>query len=173
MRKRGIKWFFTNYSWNIVQTLIHKFWVMYYIIKFCAKLVWRGVVHDLSKFGNKESLLFADVIFDLKRLTYGTPEYKESLDKIRPCIDHHYSVNSHHPEYYAGGFSMMSALDRIEMAADWCAAVRRHKNGDIGKSIEFNQQRFKYSEDDKAWIAGLVQSMSGIKRLSPKPDEKV
>ncbi len=159
--KRGFKWFFTNYLWNFTQTTLHKFWVMFYLSKFCAKLLWRGTVHDLSKYSNAESLYFSDVIFDLKKLTYGTPEYKVALDKIRPCLTHHYANNSHHPEFYKDGFAAMSALDKVEMIADWCAAVRRHKDGDINKSVEVNQTRFKYTDDDKTWLASLAKSMKG------------
>lgn len=159
MKQRGIKWFFRNYIWNAIQTTIHKFWVFYYLCKFCIKLLWRGVIHDFSKYGNAESLYFSDVIFDLKKLTYGTPEYKEALDKIRPCLDHHYKVNSHHPEFHEKGFEEMSALDRVEMIADWCAAVRRHKNGDIVKSVAINQERFDYTNADKKWLTELARAM--------------
>ena len=121
--KRGINWFFTNYTWNFIQTSIHKYWVMHYLFKYCIKtrdkrffdLLRRGLVHDFSKLGNKESLFFADEIFNLKNLTYGTPEYKAALDKIKPCLDHHYAHNRHHPEYHPHGYKDMLISDKIEM----------------------------------------------------------
>lgn len=169
---RGIKWFCTNYTWNFIQTTVHKMWVMYYIGKFVkfAKcfdddfrwaLIRRGVVHDLSKYSNAEAVYFADEIFNLKKIPYGTPEYKTSLEKIRPCLNHHYKHNSHHPEFHANGFAGMSQLDKIELVADWCASSRRQKNGDVYKSIEMNQQRFGYSSEDAAWIASVADVMKG------------
>lgn len=169
--KRGIKWLMVNYPWNAIQTTIHKFWVLYYIVKLCRKtkwrwaLVWRGIKHDLSKYGNAEALFFADEIFNLKKLTYGTPEYKTALDKIRPCLDHHYKTNSHHPEYYPNGYAGMSHMDKLEMLCDWCAAVRRHKDGSILKSIQKNQERFKYTDEDAAWLTSLAELLVKPRKL--------
>lgn len=167
--KRGIKWLLVNYPWNAIQTTVHKLWVMWYILKFSYNrklfwgLIWRGIVHDFSKYSHAEALFFADEIFNLKKLVYGTPEYKESLNKIRPCIEHHYKVNSHHPEHYPNGYADMSHLDKIEMICDWCAACRRHKDkdGNIFKSIDLNQKRFGYSQEDKKWLISMAELLKG------------
>ena len=39
----------------------------------------------------------------------------------------------------------MTLFDLLEMLCDWVAAVRRHDNGDINKSLEINQKRFNIS----------------------------
>ena len=38
-------------------------------------------------------------------------------------------------------------IDVIEMFCDWKASVLRHKDGDIMKSININQKRFKFSDE--------------------------
>lgn len=82
---------------------------------------------------------------NLRGLTYGSPEYKAELDKMRPTIDLHYKRNSHHPEHYANGIDGMCLLDLVEMLCDWRAATQRHADGDLRKSLVINQERFKMS----------------------------
>lgn len=40
----------------------------------------------------------------------------------------------------------MSLLDVLEMFCDWCAATKRHNDGNILKSIAHNQKRFGYPD---------------------------
>ena len=69
------------------------------------------------------------------------------LKAMQPALDHHYGGNSHHPEYYENGISDMSLFDLAEMLMDWKAAVERHNDGDILKSLEINIKRFNISPD--------------------------
>lgn len=98
------------------------------------KLNVRGSLHDASKLGIYEKPIFDEVTPQLKGLTYGSDEYKESLKKLGPALDHHYEKNSHHPEHYKGitvydGIQGMSLFDLLEMLADWKAAGERHADG--------------------------------------------
>lgn len=66
----------------------------------CVEIIERrAAVHDASKLGPEEKPFFDDAQ-ELKSLTYGSPEYKAALLKLKPALDHHYKVNSHHPEHY-------------------------------------------------------------------------
>ena len=94
------------------------------------------------------------------KIEYNSPEYKECMAGLKPAIEHHYQVNSHHPEHYPDGFAGMSLLDRIEMYCDWKAAVKRNKNGDLNKSIEINAKRFNIPPE---WVEAF--------RLQMKEDE--
>jgi hypothetical protein len=38
----------------------------------------------------------------------------------------------------------------VEMLCDWLAATKRHADGDIRKSIAFNQKRFGYTDELKS-----------------------
>lgn len=156
-----------GYIFHYLATTKHKCWVMIYTLKYCWncefnwQLIKRGWLHDLSKYSFAESQGFAKVIFKLKKLTYGSVEYKKCLDVINPSVQHHYKTNRHHPEYHKNSFSDMSELDKIEMVIDWVAAVRRHKDGSIFQSIEINQKRFGYSEKEKTKFEIIAMLITG------------
>jgi len=123
------------------------------------KLSDRGTDHDRSKLQSPEKEIFDEWTPKLKGTTYGSPEYAEMLKKIKPATDHHYSVNSHHPEHFEDGIRGMSLLDIIEMLVDWKAATLRHADGDIMKSIEINQGRFGYSDELKQIFINTIKEM--------------
>jgi len=114
-----------------------------------VELEERGRVHDLSKLQSPELEIFTEYTPKLAGSTYGSDEYKENLKGMQGALKHHYENNSHHPEHYENGIRGMNLLDIIEMFCDWHAAVKRHNDGDISKSIEYNQHRFGYSDDLK------------------------
>lgn len=130
--------------------ILHKAQVMRFLLKVCWQLIWRGIVHDFSKFGSKEAPLFAETVSELKGLTYGSDEYFDCLERMKPAIEAHYEANSHHPEHFDGTLREMSLLDIIEMLCDWKAATLRHDDGDIHRSVEQNAERFQYDDDMKA-----------------------
>ncbi len=102
----------------------------------------RAVHHDASKFSPEEFELFAESTPRLKGLTYGSPEYKASLETLRPAIEHHNANNTHHPEFYRCGVNDMTLLDLVEMLCDWKAATERHADGSLSRSLEINAKRF-------------------------------
>lgn len=140
------------------------------------ELAKRAILHDQSKLEEPEKSGFDEVTGALRGLTYGSPEYKAQLERLKPVLDHHYAHNSHHPEYYGKWIciicfeefsrdyngncnkcgnghlvfepriSGMSLLDLVEMFCDWKAATERHADGSILKSIQVNKERFKISE---------------------------
>jgi len=134
---------------NFWETTKHKLWVLWYIFSTCCVLMKRAFLHDLSKYGKHEEPYFRKYVHRLKDVEYGTGHYQSLLSAIKPALEHHYENNSHHPEYHENGFDDMSLLDQIELLCDWKAATRRHKNGSLKNSIEFNSKRFGYSEKTK------------------------
>lgn len=122
----------------------HKLWVLWNIIVFGAKLFWRGLIHDLSKYGAAEAPLFAKMTPLLKTTEFGTKAYDDLLKELRSALTHHYQHNSHHPEAHVLGMAGFDLLDLIEMWADWSASVRRHETGNILASVFKNQARFQY-----------------------------
>lgn len=111
----------------------------------CDILKERGKNHDKSKLEDFEKPYFDENTENLAKEVYGSEEYKKSLEKLKPALEHHYKVNSHHPEHYENGIDGMNIYDIIEMWADWNAAVKRNKDGDIRKSLEINSRRFNLS----------------------------
>ncbi len=150
----------TKYIYSQFETLKHKFWVFYYVNKLCLLLYKRAILHDLSKLQEPEASAFANAV-RLDNIEFGTPEYKASTEKLKPCLQHHYSCNSHHFQHYPNKFRDMTTIDRLEMVADWTASSRRTKNGDIYKSIDIQQSRAGFTNADKQWIKSLVDFMKG------------
>jgi hypothetical protein len=136
----------------------------------------RALIHDQSKLESPEIELFTEYTPKLKNTTYGSDEYKGFLEGLREALKHHYQKNSHHPEHYKkyvcngcfkefkkmpsrcdvcmysqfqeeADIKQMDLLDIVEMFCDWKAATLRHDDGDIYKSIDINQKRFRYSDD--------------------------
>lgn len=146
-----------NHYWEVTK---HKAWVFWYCIKFCSRLILRCFMHDFSKYGDVEAAGFIDVTESLIGLTYGSKEYNDNLKLLAPTLKHHYAANSHHPEHYPLGFYNMKALDRLEMIFDWMASVKRNKGGDIIKSLDINQDRFKYTNEDKDWLRKITEDVN-------------
>lgn len=107
-----------------------------------GKIALISISHDRSKLEPEEKPFYDTYTPLLKGLSYGTPEYFENLKRMKPALDHHYSVSRHHPEFHEKGVSGMNLLDVLEMFVDWLAATKRHDDGDIYKSIEINAKRF-------------------------------
>ena len=110
------------------------------------ELLNRGSLHDQSKLESPEAETFEEYTPKLKKMTYGSNEYKKALKEMTPCLEHHYANNRHHPEHFNNDVSKMNIIDIIEMLCDWKAATLRHNDGDIYKSIQINKERFNLSE---------------------------
>jgi hypothetical protein len=160
--------FIAGFFYTQWETSLHRFRVQLNIVNLIDaidppnkwKLYFRGWKHDWSKYRWSEASYFAKTIFDLKHSVYGSEEYKEMLASIQPAIKVHYERNSHHPEHHKNGVQDMTELDKLEMICDWSAAVRRHKDGDIFKSIEINQTRFGYDDKTKEWLISMAKLIS-------------
>jgi hypothetical protein len=159
----------SKYIYNQIQTTIHKGWVAWYLLKFCVKLIWRALTHDLSKYSNVEAIPLSEVIDENRNNTYGSDAYNKCLDKLSCCLAHHYAINSHHPQHYLNGFADMTIMDRIEMCADWLASIKRHKDGCINQSVTVSQERFGLSNADREWLEIILEAMSSKIRRQPSP----
>lgn len=129
----------------LYETLKHIRRVQEILSLFAKDLIDRGNIHDSSKLVEPELSIFAENTNKLSKLTYGSPEYNESLKDLGPALEHHYANNSHHPEYHKNGIDDMTLMDVNEMFADWKAASERQNGGNILKSIEINGKRFNMS----------------------------
>ena len=124
-----------------------------------SKLLRRGEEHDQSKLESPEVEIFSEHTDNLKHMTFGSKEYFECLEKMKPALEHHYARNSHHPEHKKNGIKDMSLLDVLEMLCDWKAASERHSNGDIIESIDINAKRFNISEDLVSILKNTVKEI--------------
>ncbi len=124
------------------QTTQHMDLVFLLCLHMMSEIKVRAYTHDASKFGQAEWPHFERETPLLKTLTYGGDEYKESLARLKPALDHHYANNRHHPEHFENGVAGMTLVDLVEMFCDWIAASQRSKGGDPIKGIEISAKRF-------------------------------
>ena len=128
-----------------------------YIRFFTDKLTTRGVEHDKSKLEPFEAKLFAEHTENLKNLEFGSKEYEQSLEELKPALEHHYTINDHHPQFFGNDVSKMDLLAILEMLADWKASCERTKDGDIIQSIEINAKRFNIDDQLKSILINTVK----------------
>jgi hypothetical protein len=147
--------------------------VRHYLWEFTNELDKRSREHDASKLQSPEKEAFDEVTPQLRGLTYGSDEYKAATAKLGDALKHHYAVNSHHPEHHANGIDGMTLVDVVEMFCDWKAASERHADGDFGRSIQINRERFAMSdqlaaifENTREWIESdpTVDPIANIRR---------
>ena len=124
-----------------------------------ARLHGRATWHDHSKLEEPEKSGFDVLTFKLAELTYGSDEYRAALVESKPTIDHHYAVNTHHPEHWPNGVNDMSLLDIVEMLCDWKAASERTKQGSIAASLTHNKQRFGLSDQLASILENTVREL--------------
>lgn len=129
-----------------VETQKHIELVRKFIRLFTDKLTTRGVDHDRLKLKSPEVEIFTEFTPKLAETTYGSDEYKEFLEQMKPALEHHYANYRHHPEHFVDGVNDMNLIDLVEMICDWKASTLRHNDGNLLKSIEINAQRFGMSE---------------------------
>lgn len=125
-----------------------------------SDIAHRKLVHDRSKLEEPEKSGF-DRATNLKGLTFGSDEYNAQLADMQDILDHHYHHpdNRHHPQHFEMGLEGMNLIDMLEMVADWVAAVKRHADGNIWDSLEYNRQRFDMNEQTYIMIANTIVYM--------------
>jgi hypothetical protein len=131
-------------STDDIRTHIRNVWGRIEQIK--GRIQERQAAHDMSKLQEPEKSLYDEFTPLLRDLTYGSEEYKETLKAMGPALQHHYEVNSHHPEHFDNGINGMTLVDLVEMLADWKAAGMRHADGNMQQSLEVNRKRFAISD---------------------------
>lgn len=135
------------------ETRKHQQDVSRFLTSFAQMILDRAVIHDASKLESPEREIFIEFTPKLKATTYGSEEYKSYLKEMKVALDHHYAKNKHHPEFNdINGYTFqtgnncainaMDLVDIVEMLCDWMAAIKRHADGSIGKSIDLNEKRF-------------------------------
>ncbi len=137
------------------ETWQHVYRVRYFVKRALANLERRMMAHDASKFEEPELAAFDKATPDLARFEYGSEEYRESLRKLKPALEHHYAHNDHHPEHFENGVRGMSLMALLEMLCDWRAASERVKQRTddpekvktFESGLAYNQERFGYSDE--------------------------
>ncbi len=140
-------------------TIAHILRVRKLIEEVRLQLLLRGQEHDKSKLQEPEKPMFDKETPLLKTLKYGTPEYQDSLDRLKPALDHHYATYRHHPEHFPDGVNDMNLIDLMEMFVDWMAASERTKEGNKLSSVRIGAGRFKLSDQLAIIMENTVREM--------------
>jgi len=135
--------------------------VGFYLGKVKDLLTKRAILHDSSKLISPEKECFDEITPLLEGLTYGSEEYKATLERMKPAIKHHYENNCHHPEFFDNGINGLNLIDLIEMICDWKAASERHADGNIYKSLMINKERFGISDQLLQILRNTVDDLFG------------
>ena len=122
----------------------------------------RAIVHDRSKLEALEFDSFVKTRPQFKKVDYGTKEYQECVNLIKPAIDHHYKNNRHHTAFHKNGFADMNLLDILEMLADWKAASRRSPNLTFKDSLPRAFNKYKIPENMQRHILNTLQYLKWI-----------
>jgi hypothetical protein len=133
--------------------------VRHYLTLSINELLTRAIEHDASKLVDPEVTTFDEYTPKLKATTFGSDEYKANLQGMGEALDHHYAHNRHHPQYHTEGIDGMNLFDLLEMICDWLAAVKRHDDGDIRRSIAINGDRFHISDQLRSILHNTVDSL--------------
>lgn len=108
--------------------------------KLCRMIKTSAAKHDASKFHRPEICHFTQVEYE----PYGTDAYFDTLERLKPALDHHYMVNPHHPQHYENGVNGMNLIDVIEMFCDWLSM--QDSSEEFEKSLKISQERFGIDE---------------------------
>jgi hypothetical protein len=127
-----------------------------------GRLKQRGLSHDRTKFQNPEFDAFVSVRDEFKKAKYGSPEYKECVDLIKPAVDHHYQNNRHHAEYHKNGIKDMTLIDIIELIADWKAANRRNPNANFADTLPKSYEKTGMDEQLRKIITNTMKDLGWI-----------
>jgi len=133
-----------------------------------SNLEGRGIVHDLSKLTEIEFDAFVSTRPEFEKANFGTPEYQECVDAIRPAIDHHHFNNRHHTQFFTNGFADMNLLDILEMLADWQAASRRSPNLTFKDSLPRAFKQYSIPENMQKHILSTLTDLGWIGEKNDK-----
>lgn len=146
----------------LADTIVHISEVQENLFQMRAILEARGIAHDRTKFLAIEFDAFVKARPRFKEADYGSPEYQECVNMIRPSIDHHHANNRHHIAFYKNGFSDMNLFDILEMLADWKAASRRNSGLSFVDSLPRAFERYSIPKNMQKHIMATLKSLKWI-----------
>jgi membrane-associated HD superfamily phosphohydrolase len=120
------------------------------------ELMRRQFTHDRSKLTTPEVSTFTEYTPKLAGSTYGSEEYKQFLQGMKPALDHHYSKNRHHPEFHAKGSSkkvsqMFAQIEKLE---------RLIGSGLDDSVVEVLKEQIKFLQDEIKVSTSRVSNMN-------------
>lgn len=138
--------------------MVHKWYVL--CEAWTLDILWRGIVHDWSKFTPSEWLPRVRALrLNTLRADDGYFDLRKADDELTLCWLRHYHRNSHHWQHYVAYLDngtvrplAMADADRREMLADWRAVSRRPDRQDMVPWYEQNKDHFLLHPDTRIWL---------------------
>ena len=146
----------------LCDTILHVTEVQENLEVISSDLRRRGFAHDRTKFQEMEFDAFVSTRDKFKKANYGSREYKECTDVIKPAIVHHYENNRHHTGFHKNGINDMNLMDLCEMIADWKAAERRSPDKKLGDTLEYAFRKYEINDQLGKIIINTLKSLNWI-----------
>lgn len=150
-----------KYFAYIKYVIRHKWFVLLECIKY--GIIWRGIVHDLSKLLPSELIPYANYFRDdIKKGRDDTGYYQAGFTGNDP-FDFawllHQKRNKHHWQWWVlplddGGFKMLEIPEtyRKEMLCDWRGAGKAQGTPDTKKWYMTNKDKMMLGEETRKWL---------------------
>lgn len=131
------------------------------VTEYADDLQERARTHDASKFGPEERIPYIWLTEFHRCRRAGEPfTYPDGMeDRVRAAIDHHITVNRHHPGFHADP-NDMTDVDLIEMVCDW-TAMSQEFGQDGGSAREWADKtigiRLHFNENRRQFVYGMIE----------------
>jgi hypothetical protein len=156
--------------------LRHKWYVFLACLHY--RLVWRGIVHDWTKFQAVEWFPYVKFFYghgmtrgEAAALNYNFPVDDDTELAFEKAWNHHQKRNDHHWQYWIrlgdDGTTLlldMPDLCRKEMIADWRGAGRALGKPDTLAWYEANKHKMQLHPDTRAWVEAELTWWSELDR---------
>jgi hypothetical protein len=152
-----------KYFWYLSK---HRFFVM--IECFKHGMIWRGLVHDLSKYNPKEFFPYAYHFYKDNRPKRDPTGYYKPTDTGNPVFElawvHHIHNNKHHWQWWTiptdgNGKKTYPISEKFckEMICDWTGAHKAQKTkGSVIEWYMINKDKMLFHEKSKIYIEHLL-----------------
>lgn len=113
------RWCTMLYASFVFRIIRHKWYVLFYGLQIGGTPLWQLIMHDMSKFSRAEFM---------PRFRTQVLKFPESREEWQAALDHHWSHNPHHWNYWVRG-GLLRPMPEVyvrEMLADWCAAQKTY-----------------------------------------------
>lgn len=157
--------------------LRHKWYVFWACLQIGGlRLLWRGIIHDWSKFLPSEWRPYAQYFYgDNSKEYFEHGGWKGEVfghygiyagERFNIAWNHHQKRNDHHWQYWVlmqddGGEILMPMPDvcRKEMLADWIGAGKALGKPKTWEWYEANKSKIKLREETRLWVEEQLEAM--------------
>ncbi len=139
--------------------LAHKLSVKIGLQRVIDDLYKRADNHDDDKLEGEVLDSFYEISGKFEHAKFGSKEYENVLEKLKPTLDKHYAINEHHPQHNENGISGMNLMAILEMLVDWKSASSAYGDTSFLTSMEINKKRFNIDEQLYQVLLNTAESL--------------